>query len=178
MRAEAARHFGIEVRLVQRQHRGRLGLGFRPDQRGTISRHGQDRERPRRQEMFVGHAVVRAFMRHRGDDAGLRIGPADHADAHLRRAGANSRPSAATASAARDLSPSASVTRWRAGVRRQRFDAMRARSASDWAPRHGVVKRGADMAVLGDMAQRVCADLAGDRNAARRARPAVPPRRR
>ena len=33
--------------------------------------------------MLIGHAIVRAFMLHRGDDAGLRIGPADHADAHL-----------------------------------------------------------------------------------------------
>ena len=100
MRAEAARHFGVEARFVQRQHRGRLVLGFRPDQRRAIARHRQNGERTRRQEMLIGHAIVRLLMRHGGDNAGLGIGPADHADALLPRAAANSRPSAAMASAA------------------------------------------------------------------------------
>ena len=81
MRAETCAPLRRRNRFVQRQHGGRLVLGFGPDQRRAVSRHGQNREWAGRQEMLIGHAIVRPFMLHGGDDAGLRIGPADHADA-------------------------------------------------------------------------------------------------
>ena len=34
--------------------------------------------------MFISDAVMRLGVMHGGDDAGLGIGPADHADPHLR----------------------------------------------------------------------------------------------
>src|SRR5262249_20303787 len=41
----------------------------------------QDGERPSRQEMLLGAAVMVALVRHRGDDGGLVIGPAKGFDA-------------------------------------------------------------------------------------------------
>ena len=57
--------------------RGFLG----PHDRRALAFERQDRERPGGQEMLLGAAVVIALVRHRGDDAGLAVGPAEALDA-------------------------------------------------------------------------------------------------
>ncbi len=49
--------------------------------RRAVAGQRQDRERPGRQEMLFGAAVMIALVRHGGDDAGLIVVPADAADA-------------------------------------------------------------------------------------------------
>ena len=83
MAAKASRHFGVESRFIQRQHCRRLVGALGPYQRRSVFRHRQNRERPRRQEMLIGDAIMRPFVGDGGDDAGLGIGPADGADALL-----------------------------------------------------------------------------------------------
>ena len=101
--------------------------------------------------MLIGHAVMGLFMRHGRDNASLGIGPADHADTLLARA---------------ILIPPVG------GDGQRRFDLLAGASwATTWPPRvsslvtrggreqsegrrHRGIQRGADMAVLGDMAQR------------------------
>ena len=61
---------------------------FGPDDRGAVAerpagRKRQDRERPRRQEVLDGAALVVALMGDRRDDRRLRVRPADPADAGL-----------------------------------------------------------------------------------------------
>ncbi len=74
---------GIEPEEV-RHAPGVLG----PDDRGAVAerpagRERQDRERPRRQEVLDGAALVVALMGDRRDDRRLRVRPADPADAGL-----------------------------------------------------------------------------------------------
>ena len=59
------------------------------DERLPLQR--QDRERSRRQEMLLGAAMMIALMRHRGDDAGLIVIPADAADAGRARGSPSAR---------------------------------------------------------------------------------------
>ena len=108
--------------------------------------------------MFIGDAMVRLFMRHGGDDAGLGIGPADHADA---LGGAQFGIAAIGGDRQRRLN--------RFAIAEMGGDAAACGFQPGHAGRrdqfqiggHGGVKRGADMAVLGDMAQRRSAHFLG-----------------
>src|SRR5690606_30694487 len=81
MGTEAPGKFGREAVIGERGNMPGIRLGFGPYERRTVAGERQDGERPRRKEMFLGYAVVRAFMDHGGDDSALPVGPADRFDA-------------------------------------------------------------------------------------------------
>ncbi len=79
--AEPAVEIGLES-LRRGRHQGLcLGRPLGPHQAGPVVGQGQDGEGAARQEVLVGHPVVRALQVHGRDHAGLLVGPADHADA-------------------------------------------------------------------------------------------------
>ncbi len=75
--AETLVDLGQETRIVQRQDALRLLLSLAPGNATAVALERQDGERPARQEVLHGAAVVRALMCHGGDDAGLFEAPAD-----------------------------------------------------------------------------------------------------
>ena len=156
MRSEAARDFGVEpLRRPAPSSPERSCPCFRPHQRRAIAGHRQDGERSRRQKMFIGDAVVRLFMLHRRDDARSADRTSRPRRCPSARAVGESRPSAATASAA-DRSPFA----------KRRDDAgrlhLRDRCSAAGATKLQIRQRACDreqsavrdMTVLGDMAER------------------------
>ena len=85
MQAEALFELGVKAGIVERDDAFGLAGLFGPDDRGAmpgrVALERQDRERPRRQEVLLGAAVVVALMAHGGDDAGLAVAPAVGRDA-------------------------------------------------------------------------------------------------
>ena len=78
---EAARELGGEARLIKR-HDGRPHLFFlRPYDGRPVALERQDGEGAGRKEMLYRAALMRLRMRHRRDDADLRIAPGDALDA-------------------------------------------------------------------------------------------------
>ena len=91
LQAEAAFQLGVESVVRQRDDALGLALFLGPHDRRALALQRQDRERPRRQEMLLGAAVMIALMRHGGDDAGLIVVPADAADAGAPRGSPSAR---------------------------------------------------------------------------------------
>ena len=81
MQAEALFQLGVEAVVRQRDDALGLALFLGPHDRRALALERQDRERPRRQEMLLGAAVMIALVRDGGDDARLTVVPADAADA-------------------------------------------------------------------------------------------------
>src|SRR5262249_46904053 len=86
MEAEASLELGGKFLFGQRDDaRRRLRLLGPHDRRtmadGGIARQRQDRERPGREKMLLGAAVVIALVRDGGDDGGLAVAPAMAGDA-------------------------------------------------------------------------------------------------
>ena len=71
-------------------------LLFGPHDRRALALQRQDRERPGRQEMLLGAAVMIALVRDGGDDAGLVVVPADASRCRPASRIAERAPSAAT----------------------------------------------------------------------------------
>src|SRR5207342_491649 len=80
-RAEALRELSEERSFVCGHDRLACGLVFRPHDGTAIALQRQHGEGSAGEEMLHRLAVMRLFMRHRGDDAELRIAPADAFDA-------------------------------------------------------------------------------------------------
>ena len=98
MQAETPFQLGVEFIVRQRDDALGLALFFRPHDRRALSLQRQDRERPRRQEMLLGAAVMIALVRDRGDDRRLVVVPAVRrnagllADPRARAVGADQKP--------------------------------------------------------------------------------------
>ena len=76
MQSKALFGFGEKIGVGQRHEPVRLARFLGPHDGGALALERQDRERPRRQEMLLGAAVMIALMRDGRDDARLSVGPA------------------------------------------------------------------------------------------------------
>ena len=83
LQAKAFLQLGVEFIVGQRDDAFRLARGLGPHDGRAFSRERQDRERAGRKEMFLGAAVVLAFVRHRSDDRRLIVIPSMRGDAGL-----------------------------------------------------------------------------------------------
>ena len=81
LQAEAAFQLGVEFAVRQRDDALGFALFLGPHDGRAIALQRQNRERPRRQEMLLGAALMIALVRDGGDDARLLVVPADAADA-------------------------------------------------------------------------------------------------
>ena len=79
--AEALLDLGEEARVIERQNACGLARLLGPRDARAVAGQRQDGERPGRQEVLHRAAAVRAVVAHGGDDAGLRVAPADDLDA-------------------------------------------------------------------------------------------------
>ncbi len=81
MQAEALLQLGMKFALAQPHDAFGLGGALGPHDRRAIVGQRQNGEGAGGQKMLLGAAVMRALMRHRGDDRRLAVGPADRRDA-------------------------------------------------------------------------------------------------
>ena len=81
LQAEALLELGLEQERIAGDQFFGVGRALGPDDRRAVAGQRQDGERPGRQEMLLGAAIVRPLMRDRADDAGLAVLPADGLDA-------------------------------------------------------------------------------------------------
>ena len=110
--------------------------------------------------MLIGHAIVRLLMLHRGDDAYLRVGPADQIDAHFiaqprfAPIGGNHQRRGNFGAILQQHNRAAAIGLYAFHRRgRDQFQVF--------AGRHRAIQRGADVPVLGNMAQCLGADFLG-----------------
>ena len=81
LQAEALLELGLEQERIAGYQPFGVGRPLGPYDRGSVAGQRQDGEWAGRQEMLLGAAIVRAFMRHRADDARLAVFPVDGLDA-------------------------------------------------------------------------------------------------
>ena len=81
MQPEALFEFAVKFIFAERRDARGFSAVLGPHQRRTLSGQRQDRERPGRQKMFFGAAVMIALMADGDDDAGLIVVPAMGGDA-------------------------------------------------------------------------------------------------
>ncbi len=79
--AEAAFQLFLEDQIVAVHEALCILRALAPDERRAVAGERQGRERAGGQEMLLGRAVMRAFVLHGGDDAGLAVIEAHRLDA-------------------------------------------------------------------------------------------------